>query len=335
MLVTDRSATKGRDLVDVVEAAVAGGVGLVQVRERDLVEVEVEALLQRLLDRLRGADARLIVNGHPSLACALGIGLHLPAAALPATPRPALLGRSVHDEGEARRARDDGASYVVAGPIFPTGSKPGHSGAGLALISKLVHVLDPMPIFAIGGLKPEQVGAVLEAGASGVAVRSAILGAVEPARIAREFADALIAAPPTRRSGARAPGQILARAGGGSGMLIENALASVAVTSIQTATAWYAQLIGRPADSTPMPEVAEWKFPRGGWLQVYQLPERAGRGSFTLAVTDLDEVTARVGRLGIDTSRRTANDRVRTLMIADPDGNHIALAEALDRTMAR
>jgi hypothetical protein len=118
-------------------------------------------------------------------------------------------------------------------------------------------------------------------------------------------------------------------------MPIENALASVAVTSIEAATAWYAQLIGRPADSTPMPEVAEWKFPRGGWLQVYQLPERAGRGSFTLAVKNLDEVVARVGRLGIDTSRRTSNDQVRTLMIADPDGNHIAFAEAIDRTMAR
>jgi predicted enzyme related to lactoylglutathione lyase len=118
-------------------------------------------------------------------------------------------------------------------------------------------------------------------------------------------------------------------------MPIENALASVAVTSIRAATAWYAQLIGRPADASPMPEVAEWRFARGGWLQVYQLPERAGRGSFTLAVGDLDEVMARVGKLGIDTSRRTSNDQVRTLMIEDPDGNHIALAEALDPTMAR
>jgi hypothetical protein len=118
-------------------------------------------------------------------------------------------------------------------------------------------------------------------------------------------------------------------------MPIENALASVAVTSIRAATAWYEQVLGRSADSTPMPEVAEWRFPRGGWLQVYQLPERAGGGSCTLAVRDLDEVVARVGALGIDTSQRTSNERVKTLMIADPDGNHIAFAEALDRTMAR
>jgi hypothetical protein len=73
-------------------------------------------------------------------------------------------------------------------------------------------------------------------------------------------------------------------------MSIDNALASVGVNNVEAAVAWYEQLLGRPADSTPMPEVAEWKFKRGGWLQVYQLPERAGQGSFTLAVSNIDEV---------------------------------------------
>jgi thiamine-phosphate pyrophosphorylase len=190
MLVTDRAATR-RDLVDVVEAAVAGGVGLVQVRERDLVEAEVEALLRRLLDRLRGTGARLVVNGHPALARALGIGLHLPATVPSSASLPAFMGRSVHDEDEAGRARGEGVSYVVAGPIFPTGSKPGHPGAGLGLIARLRPVLGPVPIFAIGGLAPARVRAVVEAGAYGVAVRSAILEAPEPARTARAFADAL------------------------------------------------------------------------------------------------------------------------------------------------
>jgi predicted enzyme related to lactoylglutathione lyase len=118
-------------------------------------------------------------------------------------------------------------------------------------------------------------------------------------------------------------------------MSIDNVLASVAVNDLKAALGWYEQLLGRPADSTPMPEVAEWKFPRGGWLQVYQLPERAGNGSFTLAVSDIDEVAARLGKLGIDTSARTAGEKVKTLMIADPDGNHIAFSEALDTSMAR
>ena len=201
MLVTDRHATGGRDLVDVVEAAVAGGVGLVQVRERDLAEAAVEALLGRLLGRLRGSGARLVVNGHPALARALGIGLHLPAAAPSAAPRLTFTGRSVHDEDEARLARAEAVSYVVAGPIFPTSSKPGHPGAGVALVARLGRILAPTPILAIGGLTPERVGSVLEAGAYGVAVRSAILGAAEPARAARAFADALAGVQSAERRG--------------------------------------------------------------------------------------------------------------------------------------
>ena len=75
-------------------------------------------------------------------------------------------------------------------------------------------------------------------------------------------------------------------------MVIENAIASLAVKDLKIATAWYEALLQRPADSTPMPDVAEWKFARGG-------------------------------------------AKVKTLMIVDPDGNHIAFAEAIDRSMAR
>jgi predicted enzyme related to lactoylglutathione lyase len=119
-------------------------------------------------------------------------------------------------------------------------------------------------------------------------------------------------------------------------MSIDNALASVAVKDLKAAVAWYEQLLGRPADSTPMPEVAEWKFPRGGWLQVYELPERAGHGSFTLAVSDIEEVIAHAQKLGIDTANKTSSGpMVKTLMITDLDGNHIAFAEALDKGLAR
>lgn len=117
-------------------------------------------------------------------------------------------------------------------------------------------------------------------------------------------------------------------------MAILNSLASVAVKDLKAASAWYERLLGRPADSRPMPEVAEWEFERGGWLQVYQLPERAGSGSFTLAVNDLDAQASRIDKLGVDTSQRSEGKQVRTLMITDPDGNHIALAEVHDPRMA-
>lgn len=197
MLVTDRHETGGRDLVDVVAAAVAGGVGLVQVRERDLPEPALAALLRRLIGRLDGTPARVLVNGHPALARTLGIGCHLPASAEPPpAPRPALYGRAVHNEAEARRGQAEGVSYLVMGPVFPTGSKPGHPGAGVGRLAELIRAVAPVPVFAIGGLTPPLVHAVLAAGAHGVAVRSAILGAADPRRQARAFAAALTAASP-------------------------------------------------------------------------------------------------------------------------------------------
>jgi len=118
-------------------------------------------------------------------------------------------------------------------------------------------------------------------------------------------------------------------------MSIKNALASVAVKDLSSAVEWYELLFGRPADSRPMAEVAEWKFERGGWLQVYQLPERAGSGSFTPAVSNMEEQVAHLEKMGVDTSQRTSGEKVETVMITDPDGNHIAFAEAMDPSMAR
>ncbi|OGB23671.1 MAG: hypothetical protein A3I66_24350 [Burkholderiales bacterium RIFCSPLOWO2_02_FULL_57_36] len=118
-------------------------------------------------------------------------------------------------------------------------------------------------------------------------------------------------------------------------MSINNAIASVAVKDLKSAVIWYEALLGRPPDSTPMPELAEWKFEHGGWLQVYQLAERAGSGSFTLAVSNIEEVVAHVEKLGIDATQRSSGAMVKTLMIGDLDGNHIAFSEPLDKSIAR
>jgi catechol 2,3-dioxygenase-like lactoylglutathione lyase family enzyme len=116
---------------------------------------------------------------------------------------------------------------------------------------------------------------------------------------------------------------------------ITNVLASLAVQDLNAAIGWYGRVLGKPPDSRPMAEVAEWKFDGGGWLQLYQLPQRAGSGSCTLAVRNIDDEVTRLSGLGIDTHQRSSNARVKTLMVADPDGNHIAFAETLDPSMAR
>ena len=118
-------------------------------------------------------------------------------------------------------------------------------------------------------------------------------------------------------------------------MSIDNAIASLAVKELKSAVKWYQQLLGRPPDSAPMPTVAEWKFSRGGWLQVYELPARAGQGSCTLAVSNIDEISLHIEKLGLDTRQRTSGEKVKTLMITDPDENHIAFAETIDESLAR
>src|SRR5262245_59575548 len=171
MLVTDRHETRGRDLVDVVEAAVSGGVRLVQVGEGDLPEAEVAAILGHLIARLRDTPVQLLVNGHAALAQAFDVGLHLPAVASPVmSSKPIVYGRAAHDEDEVRQALAEGVSYLVVGPVFRTGSKPGHSGAGLETLARLAGSAAPTPVFAIGGITPERFVPVLAAGAYGVAV---------------------------------------------------------------------------------------------------------------------------------------------------------------------
>jgi hypothetical protein len=118
-------------------------------------------------------------------------------------------------------------------------------------------------------------------------------------------------------------------------MTIKNELASVAVKDLGLAIGWNEKLFGRPADSRPMAEVAEWKSEGGGWLQVDQLPERAGSGSSTLAVSSVEEAVAHPENMQGDARTWTSGARVRIVMVTDPDGHHIALAKAIDPTMAR
>jgi catechol 2,3-dioxygenase-like lactoylglutathione lyase family enzyme len=115
-------------------------------------------------------------------------------------------------------------------------------------------------------------------------------------------------------------------------MAITNALASLAVRDLAASSHWYETLLGQ--GSHPMPEVMEWKLKAGGGLQVYELPERAGRGSCTLIVSDIDEIAQRLDGTGLVARPDVAhNDRVDTIMVKDPDGNSIAFAEPKDPSL--
>ena len=197
MLVTDRRRTRGRDLVALIARAVQGGVGMVQLREKDLPDDELRGLLESIRRHVP-AGLPLVVNGSSRVARTMRVGLHL-GAGVP-FPRDttdgrredyALFGRSAHDAGEARDALRERPSYLIVGTIFPSASKPGHPGSGVELLRGMSRLAAPVPVYAIGGVSVSVIPELIRAGAHGVAVCGAILSANNPQRVAEALALAL------------------------------------------------------------------------------------------------------------------------------------------------
>jgi thiamine-phosphate pyrophosphorylase len=186
-LVTDRTRTCGRPLLDVVEAALQGGVDAVQLREKNLPAAELFSLACTLRELCRRYGARLLINDRVDVALAAKAdGVHLPVNSFtPADARRllgpgALIGTSTHSLAEARAAADGGADFIVFGPLFDTPSKrPFGSPVGLPALAEVTRSVS-LPVLAIGGMTAQRVEAVRRHGARGAAVVSAILEAAEP-----------------------------------------------------------------------------------------------------------------------------------------------------------
>jgi thiamine-phosphate pyrophosphorylase len=177
----------------VLDAVLAGGCRLVQLREKHLAPAECYPLALGLARRCREVGATLIVNDRVDLALAVdAAGVHvgqddLPAAAARPLLRPGqVLGVSTHDPAQAHRAVEDGADYVAVGSMFPTGSKEGFQLVGPDLIRRLRPAI-PVPLIGIGGVTVDNAGDVIRAGADGVAVIAAVCGALDPAAATREL----------------------------------------------------------------------------------------------------------------------------------------------------
>ena len=108
-----------------------------------------------------------------------------------------------------------------------------------------------------------------------------------------------------------------------------NALAGIAVKDLDAAIPWYERLLDRSPDARPMSEVAEWKFERGGWIQVFEDPKRAGRSSVTLVERDLDERLTDLRAKTIEVRSTNEAESVRTAIVDDPDGNQLVFAQSV------
>lgn len=205
-LCTDARRERG-DLAEFADAALRGGVDLIQLRDKGSAgeqrfgpleaRAELEAL-EVLGDAARRHGALLAVNDRADIARAAGADvLHLGQDDLPLLlardiigPGP-LIGRSTHDEAQVATAVAEEVDYFCVGPCWPTPTKPGRSAPGLDLVRHAAKTGCDKIWFAIGGIDAARLPEVLDAGARRVVVVRAITAADDPEAAARELSSAL------------------------------------------------------------------------------------------------------------------------------------------------
>lgn len=183
--VTCQDLSKGRTNLEVLAAVLAGGAKIIQLREKHWTKKDLYDLAIKFRERIRSYDALLIINDHVDVALAAGAdGVHLGQEDLPVEAARKLapeliIGASSHSLKEALKAEKDGADYVNIGPIFPTQSK---ADAVRFLGPEAIVEIGPqltIPFTTMGGIKPDNIHRVLEAGARRVAMITGITRAAD------------------------------------------------------------------------------------------------------------------------------------------------------------
>ena len=185
-------------MVDRIAAAVAGGVDMVQLRERDLPGGLLLELANQISDATDGRSL-LMINERADVALAAGAsgvqlgeeGLPVPATKQVLGP-DSMVGRSVHSVEGAVEAAHQGADLLVVGTMYASRSHPGAAAIGPGLVREIAKRCN-VPMIGIGGINTGNLGEVLQAGACGVAVISSILAAEDPEQAARDLKQAMLA----------------------------------------------------------------------------------------------------------------------------------------------
>ncbi|MCW2624373.1 MAG: thiamine-phosphate pyrophosphorylase [Mycobacterium sp.] len=208
-LCTDARRERG-DLAEFADAALAGGVDIIQLRDKGSpgeqrfgpleARQELEAL-EVLAEAARRHDALLAVNDRADIAVAAGADvLHLGQDDLPLPIARGILGqgtvigRSTHDRAQASAAVTEIVDYFCVGPCWPTPTKPGRPAPGLDLVRATAELATDKPWFAIGGIDEQRMPEVLAAGARRIVVVRAITGAEDPRAAAQRLKARLAAA---------------------------------------------------------------------------------------------------------------------------------------------
>ena len=191
-LVTDRPLARGRNLEDIVKSAVEGGVSMVQLREKDISTRDFIALGTSLKKALEGTGVPLIINDRVDVALGCDAdGVHIGQSDMPyGTARRLLgphkiIGLSVENMQQVAEAEELDVDYIGVSPVFSTPTKTDTAEPfGLDGLREAANA-SRHPIVAIGGINASNAAAVMQAGADGIAVVSAIVAADDP-RLAAE-----------------------------------------------------------------------------------------------------------------------------------------------------
>jgi thiamine-phosphate pyrophosphorylase len=196
-LVCPELAATERDLPDMVRAAVAGGVDVVQLREKHLPDDQLVAVAHAMRALCERIGALLIVNDRPLVAREVGAdGVHVGQEDMPVAEAreligpELLIGLSTHAREEIDAPDAALADYIGVGPVHETPTKPGRPAVGLELV-RYAAAHARKPFFAIGGLHAGNIAPVLEAGARRAVVLRAIAGAEDSEVAARELRERL------------------------------------------------------------------------------------------------------------------------------------------------
>ena len=193
-LVTDRNQTGGRDLLGVLQQALDGGVKAIQLREKDLCGRDLFSLAERANTLCEAYGAALFINDRVDVALAVdAAGVQLSRTSLPVETARVLLGDkkligvSTHSLQEAQQAKQDGADFILFGPVYFTAAKAAYGAPqGLTALRTIVDHI-PLPVYAIGGIKPDNIEPTKQTGARGVALISAIVSAESPKEAAAKM----------------------------------------------------------------------------------------------------------------------------------------------------
>ncbi|HEX7609545.1 MAG TPA: thiamine phosphate synthase [Solirubrobacteraceae bacterium] len=198
------SAPEPHTLPDLLRAAAAGGVDIVELREKDLPDGELAAVANAARALCERIGLLLTIDDRPAVALEVGAdGVHLgegdmaAAAARELLGPDVLIGRSAHSEEEIAAADPAVVDYISVGPVHESLTKPGRAPVGTVLV-RYAATHARVPFFAVGGLDAGNVSTALDGGAQRVAVSRAVAAAQDPERAARAIREQLGAAPEVR-----------------------------------------------------------------------------------------------------------------------------------------